>query len=196
MGNWYSIALKRDEVLIMNAFELLFPENDSKLASCILEHITRPIEIISLNYNNSETDTTTVLFTVKDGLSFNDGMPLLAIRYKMYCEEWSTNDTYTQEDIERWISMLKNENQQTEFIENISIDEFKDNFFVKRLYENNNICTIQNEEIELSYVSFQKINPLNKDVVLVHKISFDRLEEVFFVETKLHYVFFNWKTTA
>lgn len=180
----------------MNAFDQILSKVNDDTTSMIFENIDRTVETIELNYSKGETDITTLLFTKKDGLTFAEAIPLLVMRFKMYCEEWNDLTTYTKADIELWTSFIKDEYEQSTFIMDASIDEFKENYFVHRIFENDKQCKIASNRIELDFENFQKLNPLKDEIINVAKITFNRLETIFFVETKLHYIFFNWYTTA
>jgi hypothetical protein len=177
----------------MNAFEHLFPKDSTK---SIFKNINRWVDVITLNYSKGETEMVTVLFTNKAELTFDQAMSLLVMRYKMYSEEWNDIERYTSKDIKLWSSFIKAEYGQSTFESDISFEDFRYNFFVNRLFENNEKCSIKHKDRLISDEEFQILNPLIGQAIKINRVVFDRMEEEFFVETDKHFVMFNWYTTA
>jgi hypothetical protein len=177
----------------MSAFDHLFHRDPT---TKIFKNINRSVDIITLNYSKGETDMVTLLFTNKDGITFDLAMPLLVMRFKMYSEEWNDIENYTKKDIKFWTSLIKNQYEQSSFKSDISFEHFRSNFFVNRLFENDNNCKILHRGIEISHKEFKTINPLSRQTNNINKIIFERLEEEYFVETEKHFVMFIWFTTA
>ncbi len=180
----------------MNVIALLSKNYDSYVKKC-LDVLEIPVNIIQVDYTKGETDFVHLLSIEKKGFTTSHAIAILTMRLLLWQEEWNDFHTYEKEDIERWIGFLKKQYENCEYVENVEIKEFKNNFFLSRLKKENEIKTIKRNAKTIDFQDFKQQNQLFfEKIIHVSKTNFNRLEEEFYIETTHHFVLFNWFTTA
>jgi hypothetical protein len=165
-------------------------ENDSA------EVLRIDFSAIDIDYSKGETDSVSILFIEKEEYSFEEAITLLIMKQKMLKEEWNDIENYTKEDIQFWITLLEKEYEDSVYNENVLVEEFTNDFFIKRLESEEEIQSVNFNDTEISFETFQKINPLTNNFIQISQSDFKRLAIEYYVETDLHFVLFHWCTTA
>jgi hypothetical protein len=162
-----------------------------------LTALNTTIQSIHLDYSRGETDWTTLLFFEKNKVSFKAALAILTLRLKMYSEEWGDFEHYTPEDIERWIGFLQLDYADSIFIEKVEKEVFENDFFVKRLHQQDSLKNIKMNDKTIDFASFKSNNPLFLEKInRVAQSKFEGLHTEYYVETERHFVLFHWFTTA
>jgi hypothetical protein len=160
--------------------------------------LTTNVDVFFLDYTRGETDFTHLLCLKKsDDLTFNKAMSILLMRLKMYNEEWTDFANYTTDDIERWVVFLEVELDNTEHIGEVSFEAYQNDYMVERIEDSRDIKSILYNDKKISFKKYADLNPLFSDSIYhIERTQSERLETQYFIETELHFVLFNWYTTA
>jgi hypothetical protein len=178
----------------MNIIKYL-QQNENYTNLC-LQALHIKFTVIDIDCSHGETDRIKIIFIKKESFSFEEAIAILIMKQKMLDEEWNDVENYTKEDIQFWITLLEKEYEHSTYNEDVLLEKFKNDYFVKRLVNGTDFKSILYDGLEISYVDFQKINPLNSTILKVESSIFKGLEIEYYIETESHFVLFNWYTTA
>jgi hypothetical protein len=178
----------------MNIIKYL-QQNENYTNLC-LQALHIEFNVIDIDCSNGETDSIKILFIEKGTNSFEAAIAILIMKQKLLGEEWNDVENYTKEDIQFWITLLEKEYEHSTYNEDVLEEKFKNDYFVKRQVNGTDFKSILYDGLEISYVDFQKINPLNSTILKVESSIFEWLEIEYYIETESHFVLFNWYTTA
>jgi hypothetical protein len=153
-------------------------------------------ERINIDCSHGETDRTLILFIKKDNYTFDEAFGILTMKQKMLAEEWEDLELYTAEDVEFWGQMLLKEYGNSTYHTNVTSADFMNNHFNHLLKFEDGINSIFYNDTKISFTEFIKTNPFNVPFVNAAKSIFTRLEVEYYIETEVHFVLFNWYTTA
>jgi hypothetical protein len=161
-----------------------------------LQVLVTNINVLDVDCSKGETDCIKILFVEKGTNSFEAAIAILIMKQKMLSEEWNNIANYTEKDIQFWITLLEKEYAYSTYNKNIIEKDFTNDFFIKRLEIQQEIQSLNFNDTEISFETFQKINPINNKFIQISKSDFKRLAIEYYVETDLHFVLFHWYTTA
>ena len=179
----------------MNIIQVLKKELPHYI-DCCFSGLKMHIDVIDMDYSRSETDLTTLLYLKKGNLKLNEAWSILTLRLLMHSEEWTELDTYTIEDIKRWIVLLEEHYKKTQFVPYSDTQIDNDNYFIERLKFPEKTNTIRFNGKTISSDTFDKIDPLTETLHIVSRTKFNNLEAEFYIETENHFLLLNWFTTA
>jgi hypothetical protein len=154
------------------------------------------VETIDIDCSHGETDRCLILFFVKNNFTFNEAFAILTMKQKMLSEEWEDLDLYNEADVTLWSQILAKEYASSTYSEKVTDDEFLNDHLIHRLQLENSIQSIFYNDKQISFINFQKINPIKTNLIRIAKSMYKRLETEYYIETEIHFVLFNWYTTA
>jgi hypothetical protein len=185
----------------MNIIETLNQHHDQYIKHCF-DGLKASVSIFDIDNSKGETDCVRILMLKKRRFTKQQAIAILTMRLMMYSEDWTNYRSYTKEDILRWIGFLERNYQNSIYFPNVSHDEFindhRDEFINEHLvfripfqhYLNFMTSNIEN------HVTNRLLFPTKNEILEISKSNFERLEDEFYLETKSHFMLFNWYTTA
>jgi hypothetical protein len=158
-------------------------QQDKNYINQALQGLQLHFESIHIDCSKGETDSTSILYIQKNDFSFNEALAILTIKQKMLKEEWNNIEAYNKEDVKFWMTLIEKEYEDSTYYENVTHDEFLNDYFIHRLQFDAGINSIYKNDIQISYKKFKEITPCNDVFVKIAKSSFKRLEAEYYLET-------------
>jgi hypothetical protein len=179
----------------MNIIESLNTDYDQYIKHC-LDSLKTPVSIIELDNSKGETDLSYLLFTEKSNKTKYEAIAILTMRLLLYKEEINNFSELKKSNIEQFSKQLFTNYENSMYFPNIEIEEFANDFLIKRVEKEANNKSIKINEEALIFSEFKKIFSFKKNILKISKTNFQRLETEYYIETKTDFILFNWFTTA
>jgi hypothetical protein len=152
-------------------------------------------DTIDIEFASDEIERILILHMDKGSYSHDEAFAILTMKQKMLNEEVEDLDLYDDDDVKVWAQTLLKVYQKSNYIAKINADELIREPIFERLQKKDTMHAIFENDKQLSYEQFVKINPCEATLLGIGKSVFARSEEEYYIETAAKFILLNWFST-
>ncbi len=178
----------------MNIIQQL--QKDTNYLKHYKQTLSANIEVVDIDYSKGETDRVCILYLPSQTYSFTQAMSMLTLKQMMLNEEYNDIELYDADDIKLWADSLAKQYASSRYAETIPAAEFLQDDLVVRLTNKERNAVLFHNDVQITFEHFLEVNPFANELLSVSKSTYTRLEVEYYLQTKQHFVLFNWYTTA